>query len=288
VKENYYQVLGVSYNASKEKIKIAARELIRKHHADLFKDPVSKILLEEKMRLILEAKRVLLDDEERKKHDWELGINQQYQHQNERAPPPPPPPYPSKDARNRPRNVIKMGIITVIMISVSIFIAFGSTEGNNEEIDPPPVPDPEMFGGNQQGEQGNVEQPFNSFSPLENPGPITKGFIKSRSMPWTLEVTFKDSSPRYTYDKPVYLTISNPETGLFEEYLVRDKYELTSSKVMSFNIPIDVIPYFDRFAVCLIAGSSEDCHELQNEIAMKVSTTMIHPDDWRTRNPSGR
>ena len=279
MKEDYYQVLGVSYNASKEEIKIAARDLIKKHHTDNFRDPISKMRQEEKMKLILEAREVLLDDEKRKIYDWEMGINQQNQYQN--IPQPPTQPKP----RNRPNNIIKMGIIIVIVISVSIFIAFGSTEGNNEEIEPPPILNSELFESNQ---QGNVEQGFDSFSPLENPGPITKDHIKSSLMPWTLEVTFKDSNPRATYREPVYLTISNPETELLNEYLVRDKYELTRSKVMSFNIPIDVIPYFDRFTVCLIAGSSEDCRELENKIAMKVSTTMIHPDDWLARNPPGR
>jgi hypothetical protein len=267
----------------------AYRDLVRKHHADKFRDPVSKMRQEEKMILILEAKRVLLNDEEREKHDRELGINQQYRHQNkQQQQQPPPPPRPPKSTRNYSRNKLKIGIIMAIVITVPIVIAFGSPRGNNEEIDPPPVPDPEMFEGIQQGEQGDVEQSFNPLSPLDNPGPTINPPIQSQPMSWILDVTFKDSFPRTTYREPVYLTISNSETGFSYEDLIRDKYELIGSKVESYIIFTDDIQIFDPFTVCLIAGSSENCQVFKNNLDSKISITMIHPDDWWSRNPPGR
>ena len=63
--ENYYDILGVSKNASKKEIKKAYKKLAKKHHPDLAQEEGS----EEKFKKISEAASVLTDDEERKKYD---------------------------------------------------------------------------------------------------------------------------------------------------------------------------------------------------------------------------
>lgn len=63
--QNYYDILGVSKNASKKEIKKAYKKLAKKHHPDLSQKKGS----EEKFKKISEAASVLTDEEERKKYD---------------------------------------------------------------------------------------------------------------------------------------------------------------------------------------------------------------------------
>ena len=66
--KDYYQILGVSRNASAEEIKRAYRKLARKYHPDVSKEPNA----EEKFKEIAEAYEVLKDPEKRKAYD-QLG-----------------------------------------------------------------------------------------------------------------------------------------------------------------------------------------------------------------------
>lgn len=75
--EDYYNVLGVNKNASKEEIKKAYRKLAMKYHPDHAKGDKGS---EEKFKKISEAYAVLSDDEKRKQYDTfgSEGFQQRY------------------------------------------------------------------------------------------------------------------------------------------------------------------------------------------------------------------
>ncbi|MGC8601497.1 MAG: molecular chaperone DnaJ [Thermoprotei archaeon] len=64
---DYYEILGVPRNATKEEIKAAFRKLALQYHPDRNKSPDA----EEKFKLISEAYAVLSDDEKRREYDAE-------------------------------------------------------------------------------------------------------------------------------------------------------------------------------------------------------------------------
>ncbi|MEM2782528.1 MAG: molecular chaperone DnaJ [Candidatus Hadarchaeales archaeon] len=74
--KDYYEILGVSRNASKEEIKRAYRELAMKYHPDRNKSPEA----EEKFKEISEAYAVLSDDQKRAEYDrWgHVGFTGRY------------------------------------------------------------------------------------------------------------------------------------------------------------------------------------------------------------------
>jgi len=65
--KDYYAILGVSRNATKDEIKKAYRELAKKYHPDL--NPQNRKEAEEKFKEISEAYEVLMDDEKRARYD---------------------------------------------------------------------------------------------------------------------------------------------------------------------------------------------------------------------------
>jgi molecular chaperone DnaJ len=75
-KRDYYEILGVDRNASKEEIKKAYRKLALKFHPD--KNPSKDA--EEKFKEISEAYAVLYDDEKRAMYNsyGHSGIDQKY------------------------------------------------------------------------------------------------------------------------------------------------------------------------------------------------------------------
>ena len=69
--KNYYEILEVSQNASKEVIEKAYKVLAKREHPDL-QEESQKENAERKMKLINEAYEVLSDDEKRRNYDIEL------------------------------------------------------------------------------------------------------------------------------------------------------------------------------------------------------------------------
>ncbi|MEW5936777.1 MAG: molecular chaperone DnaJ [Candidatus Thermoplasmatota archaeon] len=67
MKRDYYEVLGVSRDASPEEIKKAYRRLVKKHHPDMNKD--NPKAAEEKFKEVSEAYEVLADQEKRSRYD---------------------------------------------------------------------------------------------------------------------------------------------------------------------------------------------------------------------------
>lgn len=65
MKKDYYEILGVSRNCTKDEIKRAYRNLALKYHPDRNNDKES----EEKFKEIAEAYAVLYDEEKRKLYD---------------------------------------------------------------------------------------------------------------------------------------------------------------------------------------------------------------------------
>ena len=63
---DYYEILGVSANASQEEIKKSFRTLVRKYHPDVHPD---KELAERMFKQIHEAYRTLSDENKRKVYD---------------------------------------------------------------------------------------------------------------------------------------------------------------------------------------------------------------------------
>src|ERR671919_3178701 len=64
--KDYYKVLGVSEDASKDEIKRAYRKLAQKHHPDANKDDATT---EQRLKEISEAHSILSNDEKRKEYD---------------------------------------------------------------------------------------------------------------------------------------------------------------------------------------------------------------------------
>lgn len=80
--DNYYEILEVSKNASKEVIEKAYRVLAKRYHPDLQKENNKKIA-EEKMKLINEAYETLSNDEKREKYNIQLKEIERQKYVNE-------------------------------------------------------------------------------------------------------------------------------------------------------------------------------------------------------------
>lgn len=77
-KANCYEVLGVSREATKPEIGRSYRQLAKKFHPDLHRDPDDKKVAEEKFKEIATAYEILRDEEERTDYDYMLDNPQEY------------------------------------------------------------------------------------------------------------------------------------------------------------------------------------------------------------------
>lgn len=77
-KANCYEVLGVSREATKNEIARSYRQLAKKVHPDMHRDPEAKKVAEEKFKEIATAYEILRDDEERSDYDYMLDNPQEY------------------------------------------------------------------------------------------------------------------------------------------------------------------------------------------------------------------
>lgn len=77
-KENCYDVLGVTRESTKSEIGRTYRQLAKKFHPDLHRDPEAKKEAEEKFKEIATAYEILRDEEERTDYDYMLDNPEEY------------------------------------------------------------------------------------------------------------------------------------------------------------------------------------------------------------------
>lgn len=88
--ENYYQTLGVRYDATEEEIKTIYKQKAKLYHPDVSTMPNAS----EIFKKISNAKDVLLDPDKRLKHDYLIGLRVNHQQQYYQSPPQPQPAKP--------------------------------------------------------------------------------------------------------------------------------------------------------------------------------------------------
>ena len=70
--KNYYDILGISSNSTKQEIQKSFRNLAKKYHPDVNKD---NLQIEKKFKEIKEAYEILKDDVKREQYDKTLNKN---------------------------------------------------------------------------------------------------------------------------------------------------------------------------------------------------------------------
>ena len=88
--ENYYQTLGVRYDATEEEIKTIYKQKAKLYHPDVSTMPNAS----EIFKKISNAKDILLDPDKRLQHDYLIGLRVNHQQQYYQSPPQPQPATP--------------------------------------------------------------------------------------------------------------------------------------------------------------------------------------------------
>ena len=133
---NFYQILGVGRSASANQIRSAYRELVKRHHPDLFSTPAEKAQATDKLRQINEAYAVLGNSKRR--HDYDQSFVQKPRPRARVRPsrrgPGAARPQPKATARRKPRKIPiewrsfsrkRAGYALIAVTAVMLFIYAG-------------------------------------------------------------------------------------------------------------------------------------------------------------------
>lgn len=108
---NYYAILGVSVNASRDEINRSYRQLMRRIHPDRFPDPAERQRAEERAKEVNAAYAILSRPDIRREYDsaarrtvMAQTVSQRYQRYSTPRTPPQPRPHPTYAQRPRPRH----------------------------------------------------------------------------------------------------------------------------------------------------------------------------------------
>lgn len=152
---NYYAILGVSVDASRDEINRSYRQLMRRIHPDRFPDPAERQQAEERAKEVNAAYAILSRPAIRREYDsaarrtvMAQAVSQRYQRYATPATPPRPRPrttyvqrprprYPTEQAANAQRSAYKgavwqlaltFGGITIALILI-IILGYATVEG---------------------------------------------------------------------------------------------------------------------------------------------------------------
>jgi hypothetical protein len=130
-RRDYYQVLGVSRDASRTEIRRAFRRLARRYHPDVSTEPDA----EERFKAVNEAYQVLGDPATRAAYDRFLALRERAEHRWPDRPPreasyepvrprpvqPTPPPAPPSDLATTPGFTLAIGVVNILMSGTMLY-----------------------------------------------------------------------------------------------------------------------------------------------------------------------
>jgi DnaJ-class molecular chaperone len=109
--ENYYQTLGVSYDATEEEIKTTYKLKAKLYHPDVSTMPNAG----EIFKKISNAKDILLDPDKRLQHDYLIGLRVNHQQQYYQSPPQQPQPATPESGGTKWWQILLLIILALIL-----------------------------------------------------------------------------------------------------------------------------------------------------------------------------